>query len=73
LELHDDAPKRVTTRHAAIVETEVKGFHPEPQRVEGTHNDAPKRVTTPASIAAIGVNSAKLSPRKTFSHVRKIG
>ena len=30
-ELPDDAPKRVTTQHAAVIETEkVKGFHPEP-------------------------------------------
>jgi hypothetical protein len=29
LELHDDAPKKVTTQRAAIIETEVKGFHPE--------------------------------------------
>jgi hypothetical protein len=28
--LRDDAPKRVTTQHAAAVETAtVKGFHPE--------------------------------------------
>jgi hypothetical protein len=31
LELHDDAPKRVTTQTAVIAKTEmVKGFHAEP-------------------------------------------
>jgi hypothetical protein len=27
IELHDDAPEKVTTPRAAIIETEVKGFH----------------------------------------------
>jgi hypothetical protein len=30
-ELHDDAPKKVTTHRAVVIEiTMVKGFHPEP-------------------------------------------
>jgi hypothetical protein len=54
-ELHDDAPKRVTKQHTAIIETEmVKTFHPERVHGGGNHNNAPKRVTTPAGITITG-------------------
>jgi hypothetical protein len=42
----------------------VKGFHPEPYRVEGSHNDAPKRVTIPAGIAAAGAKALSFRPEK---------
>jgi hypothetical protein len=69
-ELHNNAPKRVTTPRAAVVETEtVKGFHPEARRGEGNHNGAPKRVTTPAGIAAAGAYALGFRPEKPSDHI----
>lgn len=56
LELHDNAPKRVTTHHAAVIEIEmIKGFHLEPGHGGDNHNGAPKRVTVVTGVAAAGV------------------
>jgi hypothetical protein len=56
-ELHNNAPKRVTTLSAAVDETDGQSFHPKLYFEEGIHNDALKRVTTPAGVAAIGVKT----------------
>jgi hypothetical protein len=42
----------------------VKGFHPDPYRIEGSHNDVPKRVTIPAGIAAAGAKALSFHPEK---------
>jgi hypothetical protein len=52
LELHDNAPKRVTTRQAATIETAVKSFHLEPLSKEGNHSGAPRGLRHPQLRAA---------------------
>ena len=57
--LHDDAPKRVMTPRATVVESEgrTRVFTPEPRQHEEAHNNAPWREVTPVAVIVAGAEA----------------
>jgi hypothetical protein len=67
-ELHDDAPKRVTTLGAAAVETENgQRFSPGALAWGSDHNGAPKRDTTPTGAVTVGAKALGFRQKSTPS------
>jgi hypothetical protein len=65
-ELHDNAPKEVTTQQAPSSPRpqRPRGFHPEPYCGEGSHNDSLKRITTPLGVVIVGAKALRFLPEK---------
>ena len=69
-ELHDTAPKEVTTHAsvAGIKTTRSRVFTRSPN-AGSVHNDTLKRVTTPAGVAVVGTGALSFHPDKPCPHL----